>query len=265
MSLDGKMKPRRFASAVISSIDTRGLSSSTVLTSRDVSARGVPCPSSDRAPRLWAARDETAVDLAQLAPVRGALQQRGGLRERHPAVLVVHVRFQRNAARIDVRDEERHVDDAVTHRIVERVELARGEQRCRRKPRLFDQLAPRGIRRALAVLDAAHHERPRAGERTASAPQQQHLRVTLSLSRGAQHDDGDGVGLAVGFQLALARGCVSAPKWPHAAAMSGPIGVRTVTATPRASRIFANSQMRLSSVPRTAASGVLLYGITLTW
>src|SRR5471032_1334182 len=36
---------------------------------------------------------------------------------------------------------------------------------------------------------------------------------------------------------AFARGCVSARSWPHAAAISRPIGIRTVHATPLASRI----------------------------
>ena len=57
------------------------------------------------------------------------LEQLRRFREAHPAVLVVHVVFERDLAVIDVRDEERHVHDAVAHRVVERIQLAGGEQR----------------------------------------------------------------------------------------------------------------------------------------
>ena len=190
------MKPRRLASAVISSIVTRGRDSSFVLTERRrFRAQRPGSRSAQRPPRGRLARHEIALDLFERAALRGELQQLRGLGEADPAVRVVRV-FQRRLAGVDVGDEERHVHDAVAQRIVERVEVSRAEQRLELQSRLFEQLATRRIRRAFALLDAAHHERPRAGEHAARTPQQQHFRFGTSET---QHHDRNRVGTAVRF------------------------------------------------------------------
>ena len=55
-----------------------------------------------------------------------------------------------------------------------------------------------------------------------------------------------------------AFGCVSARSWPHAAAISRPMFLRTVVGTPSLSSTAANSQMRSSLVPANDPSGVVL-------
>src|ERR1700682_5298676 len=100
------MKPRRLASAVISSIVTRGRDSSLVLTERRrFRARRPGSRSVQRPPRRRPARDEFTLDLVEHATVRGEFEEFRGLGEAHPTLRVVHV-VEHYLAGPDASDEE---------------------------------------------------------------------------------------------------------------------------------------------------------------
>lgn len=109
--------------------------------------------------------------------------------EGDPAVGIVR-RVQYDLSRLEVSDEEWHVDDPVLDGVVERVELACGEQLGRGETDLFSQLTPRRIGRALTPFDRPHHDRPRSGEYAVRAPNQEDVRV---IARAAQDDDRHGI------------------------------------------------------------------------